>query len=200
MASQFGVCGSLVMTNKPRDIDGMYRVDTFLHRYVNPPINLEGKTTEIVAWGLTQMFKLRGLVPQECLVIEMPNRVPNAMTLFHADSGIENFGDWVTAREHGEDGVFKILFCKEDGRVATALTCNVHDLNSYDGNTTFGDDFLIQASSAARYLRFGQVNHQIGPLARYLAGEDMVCPIQGAGEVMAKAIRLPHKKVGIHLT
>ena len=114
MASSFGLCGSIVLTDEPVDIDGMCKVSTFYEKYVNPPINLEGKTTEVVAWGLAQVLKLRELVPQGCSIEDIAINLPSAMTLFYADSGIENFGDWKTARAYGEGGVFKILFCKKD--------------------------------------------------------------------------------------
>ena len=203
MASSFGCCGSIVLTDEPVDIDGLSKVNTFYEKYVNPPINLEGKTTEMVAWGLAQVLKLRELVPQHCSVEDIATNMPSAMTLFYADSGIENFGDWRTARINGEGGVFKDLFCIKDSsgavieRLAFALCCNIHDLHSYDGDTTFGEHFYCQANSAARYLRYGQNHHAFMPLALYLAGEDMDCPLKGAGIAMASALRLPPDEVDL---
>lgn len=201
MAGNFGVGGSLVLRSAPRDVDGMYRVETFQNKYPNPLINLEGKTAEICAWAVTQMFKLRELVPSDTSVANMPGRVPSSLSLFNGDQGGENFGGWQQARKDGEGGMFKLLFCICDAsgnvteRKASTLTCNVHDGHNYDGSTPFSKPFIATATSASRYLRYGQNHRSFNPLALYIAGDDIPCPVKEEGVEMANDHRLPYSKV-----
>ena len=47
------------------DFDGYPKLKTFLHKYENPVLAVEGKTGKDLAWVLAQIWKLRGLVPPD---------------------------------------------------------------------------------------------------------------------------------------
>ena len=47
------------------DVDDYSKLKTFLHKYENPVLAVEGKTGKDLAWVLAQIWKLRGLVPPD---------------------------------------------------------------------------------------------------------------------------------------
>ena len=199
MASMFAVQGSLVKRDEPPDIDGMSCVDSVISKYHNPVLNVEGKSTMQVAWALAQQFKVRGLVPLDCPVAETSKNMHPAFCDLGADQGVENFGGYRTARQHGEGGIFRELFCIKNAegevtqRLGMARTCNFHDTHRLDGaiSVQFSQKHFGEAASAARYLRSGQVHRVLTPLAKFIAGVDVPCPLKEPGRTMANEKRLP---------
>ena len=63
LVSDICLGGSFVLDEL--DFDGYPKLKTFLHKYENPVLAVEGKTGKDLAWVLAQIWKLRGLVPPD---------------------------------------------------------------------------------------------------------------------------------------
>ena len=143
---------------------------------------VEGKTGNDLAWSLAQLFQLRGLVPNDTEVKDVPTSIHE--------------GHWRAARADGDGGAFAHLFMFTNAsgvrvRLSTWQSCVLHDLHNFYGATVSLVSLHAMIRCIVKFLRDGNRLHKYRDVAAWISGRGDVekPPLRGDGAEMARSER-----------
>ena len=174
--------------------DGYPSVRSFSTKVENPVLSLAGKTHVHLAWCLTQLLILRGLVPRNTKMADVAQKLHSAFTSYTSDVGSENCGGWRAARLHGDGGMFGLLFYKPGPggmrvRLGTFNGCFMHGTHNYVKATESLPGLHATLGTIAKFLRCGMRRQHYLPVALYICRAMATVCLVTAGAALAAASR-----------